>query len=139
MKIVVVCTGNTCRSPLAAALLQNIRPSWNIRSAGVSAGNGKPASTNSQAVAKELGLSLSDHASQDLSQSLMEWSDCILCVSQTHANLVSMRYPEFGSKIEHLPRDISDPFGQTLDIYRDTADQIQKALNAWLCSQPKIT
>lgn len=143
MNIVVVCTGNTCRSPLAAVLLKSLRPSWNVRSAGVSAGNGRPASRNSAAVAKELGLSLADHSSQDLSQELVQWADLVLCVSQTHANLVQSRYPNSETKIAHLPNDIDDPFGQSLECYRETAEQLQATLRLWLDSstqpaQPKI-
>jgi protein-tyrosine-phosphatase len=139
MNIVVVCTGNTCRSPLAAVLLKSLRPSWNIRSAGVSAGNGRPASRNSASVAKELGLSLADHSSQDLSPELVHWADLVLCVSQTHANLVKSRYPDSKSKIDHLPDDIDDPFGQSLDCYRQTAKQLQITLQLWLDSSIKGT
>lgn len=128
-RVLMVCTGNTCRSPLAEVLLRKLRPEWEVRSAGVMAGVG-PASKNSLAVAAQRGLNLNEHRSQRVSQPLLDWADEVICMTEGHRQVLQQSYPD--SKAKTLGREISDPVGQSLAVYQRCADQIEAALQDWL-------
>jgi protein-tyrosine phosphatase len=130
----MVCTGNTCRSPLAQVLLQSLHPDWETRSAGVMAKSGGPASRHSRAIARQRGLSLEEHRSQEVTRELIEWADDILCMSEAHRRAVLQQHPGAAGKTRALG-EISDPIGQSLEAYQRCAEQIEEALEMWQ-SQP---
>lgn len=131
-RVLVVCTGNTCRSPLAEALLRRAleeagRTDIAVASAGTGAWDGAPASEGSYLVALEHGLDLSAHRARLLTRAMVEESQLILAMSRTHL----ARVRELGGAGRaHLlgeyggfagPRgEIDDPFGGDLDEYRAT-------------------
>jgi len=128
-RVLMVCTGNTCRSPLAQVLLQGLRSDWEVASAGVMAEPG-PASRHSQMVALERGLDLSTHQARQVGAELLDWADHVLCMTEGHRKALQQRFP--GVHAETLKPQIGDPVGQPLDAYRDCADQLTKALQDWL-------
>ena len=87
-RLLFVCSGNTCRSPLAAALMEQEleRLGWQVevRSAGVSAARGVPASHGSLRVGARNGLDLSEHRSRPVDDELLSWADLILVMSPGH-------------------------------------------------------
>lgn len=131
MRVLVVCTGNTCRSPLAAAMLADALRAADlpveVNSAGTGAWEGAPASEGSYLVALERGLDLSGHRARLLTRTLVDEADLILTMSRPHL----ARVRELGGAGRaHLlgeyaglagPRaDVADPFGGDLDDYRAT-------------------
>ena len=139
--ILIVCTGNTCRSPMAESLLKDKLKqqvdSMTIRvvSAGVSAQPGGPASEGAVLAIKERGLSLDDHQSRSISQGLLERSDLILTMTSNHRQAILSRWPHVSSKIFSLApagTDVSDPYGGPIEAYRKCADRIDQCLDEWI-------
>src|SRR5664279_2972193 len=89
MRILFVCTGNTCRSPMAGAYFKNLceksgRSDITVETAGTFAGEGEPASTQSTAVMKEYGIDLSAHKSSRLTKDKLNAADLIVAMTSSH-------------------------------------------------------
>jgi protein-tyrosine-phosphatase len=140
--ITVICTGNSCRSPMAERLLQHALEgqadplnTYKVISAGVSAFPGGTASRNAVVALKKVGLDLTDHRSRTLSDHLIEVSDLILTMTSSHADVIRMRFPgleipvcRFREWINSGSREVSDPCGGPLDLYLDTRDNLAEAI-----------
>lgn len=131
--LLFVCTGNTCRSPMAEALARREleRRGWRhvrVASAGSSATHGLPASEHAAAVAAEAGLPLDAHASQPLTEELVEWADLILAMSPSHLGPVARLGGEekmallgaFAAGEDGGSRPVADPYGGDRDLYQET-------------------
>ncbi|MDZ8118288.1 low molecular weight protein arginine phosphatase [Pontiella agarivorans] len=137
--VLFICTGNTCRSPMAEALFLQRQGDmgWEARSAGIFANTGAPASPHSITAMKEIGIDITGHRSQPLTSALTEEADFILAMSSNHAANICERFPEVGNKVflinafgtSKVPADVSDPFGGTLNTYKRTRDEIDRALS----------
>jgi len=125
MNVLFLCTGNTCRSPLAAALLGT---QFHVQSAGIFAPVGSPASTHSVSIAAQLGCDISSHAAQQLTHKLLGWADVIVCLARNHALAIAGHVPH--TKLRILGGGISDPFGGMLEDYQACAAQMQAAMPA---------
>ena len=134
--ILLVCTGNICRSPLAASLLERALRERGLEvtvaSAGTGAWDGAPASEGAYLVGLERGLDLSGHRARLLTRELVENAHLILTMARHHR----ARVDELGGEGrvfvlgEYAGRggddvEVSDPFGGNLDIYRETCEELE--------------
>jgi len=143
--LVFVCTGNICRSPMAEGLLKaRLSPEEDIKvlSAGLAAADGAPPSENATAVMNELDIDISGQTSQLLTAELVDQADFLFVMTYSHLDHILMLYPQASEKtflvrqfLEDetlLHRDISDPIGQSRDVYRRCRDEIRDALDSVL-------
>lgn len=146
--VVFVCTGNTCRSPLAEGLFRSLlcqrlgceiegllRRGYMVSSAGVAAFPGTPANPETLRILSELGIDLSDHASQPVTEQLVRWADMILAMTARHQSAVVGAYPEGATKVELVNvggDDIADPIGGDYTVYAECRDEIRQCLEHWL-------
>ncbi len=140
--IVLVCTGNTCRSPMAEVLLkEKLRRKFSnedavqVLSAGVAAGAGSMASPQAVEVMDSRGLDLSAHSSRPLDDAVMNVADLVLTMTRGHRAAILAAWPEMHDRIHLLRRDggdISDPVGMPVECYESCAEQIDCELSAWV-------
>lgn len=143
MIIVLVCTGNTCRSPMGEVLLKKLiaeklqcvpeeldQKGVLVASAGVAALPGCAASEEAVEVMHEMGLDISKHESQPLSEKLVRHADLIYTMTGGHREAILRRWPEASPRIQCLSDegDIADPIGGPKELYRQCAEQVEQAL-----------
>jgi protein-tyrosine phosphatase len=138
--ILIVCTANICRSPMAEAMLKQLlaeRPDadrWHIESAGTWATYGHPAAELSQQVMKEMGLDISNHQSKPVTEELLYRFDLILTMEENQKEALTIKFKLYADRIFLISemvgilQSIPDPIGGTLADYQDTARLIQKIL-----------
>ena len=143
MRILFVCTGNTCRSPLAEGLARRVihERGWSdveVTSAGTSAWPNAPASDGSMLVALEHGIDLGGHRARQLSPELVAKSDIILTMGPHHLERAealggvgrTWLLTAFANAARAHP--VSDPFGGDLATYRATFEELEGEISAVL-------
>jgi protein-tyrosine phosphatase len=148
--LLFVCSGNTCRSPLAESIAAHAlrERGWShvaVASAGTGAAEGTPASENSVLVGAEHGLDLSAHRSRTLAADLVDWADLILAMSPSHiAAVVDLGGEEKVGMLTDfiegpgIGAPIDDPFGGDADAYRRAYAQIAAAIEGLLAKLEPI-
>ena len=128
MNILFVCTGNTCRSPMAEGYLRSKElDGITVISRGL-ASDGSPVSLNSKTAMAEVGIDISGHISRQITDRDIKNADKIICLSPSHrAVLLSAGVPQ--EKLYILGKGISDPFGGDITVYRRCRDEIFAAID----------
>lgn len=143
--IVTVCTANICRSPMAAALLQHAlaaqpEPLRSIKviSAGVAARTGEPVSENSVLALKKVGIDVSQHRSQPLTQRMLDEAFAVLCMTESHRAMIQVQADPAPKNLwlfrQFVPgeadKEIGDPYGGPLRIYEAARDEMVESIPA---------
>ena len=134
LRVLFVCSGNTCRSPMAALLFQAKAEAAGLpaaaQSAGLAAFAGDCASENAVAVMRERGLDLSAHRARPVTPYLLEESDLVVCMSEGHRRALAPFVER--EKLLVPPGGVPDPFGGDLETYRACADALSAYLDTLL-------
>ena len=135
MNILFICTGNTCRSPMAAYIMEKVAVENDldilIESAGIFAEDGEGASENAIKALEEMGIDMTGHVVQSVSDELLEKADIVLTMTEGQKKLIE---PYAGKKAYTLLEyagsegDISDPYGGDIEEYKETAQEIYDAI-----------
>lgn len=130
LKILFVCTGNTCRSPMAEGIMKRIaeQKEWDIEvsSAGISAmGNDSP-SDNAVLALNKMGIDISSHKSRLINEEIVENVDLIITMTNQHRDFLLRRYANLEDKI--ISYNIQDPYGGRYDIYKLCSEDINREI-----------
>ena len=144
----VVCTGNTCRSPMAEGIMKMLFAKHfqcgldeigshgiAVLSAGIAALPGTPAASQSVEVMRQMGVDISPHNSQPVTQHLARGSDVIFTLTNGHRQAIVSQWPELESTVRTLRPDggdIADPIGSPVSVYQTCAQQIQQCIEHWM-------
>ncbi|MDE6189491.1 MAG: low molecular weight protein arginine phosphatase [Clostridia bacterium] len=136
MNILFVCTGNTCRSPLAQAVLQEKIDKENlditVDSAGVCCGYGESMSANTKAIIESMGIFFT-HTSQPISQKLIDEADLVVTMTKGHKQLLkNVVDKDKLFCVDDITRlgDIADPYGMDMAAYKKVEKQLREAMDA---------
>lgn len=134
--ILVVCTGNICRSPIGERLLRQQLPDAQVTSAGIFGLEGRPADAAAKAVALRHGVSLEGHVARKVTRFLLQKSDLILVMEPEHLRFIASVAPEnrgksllFGQWLE--TKDIPDPYRKSREAFEYVFEQLGKASQEW--------
>ncbi|MBN2010373.1 low molecular weight protein arginine phosphatase [candidate division KSB1 bacterium] len=139
-----VCSGNSCRSPMAEGLLKKMlydkyKDKVKIHSSGTLGINNNPATLNAIAVAQEKGIDISSHRSKGLTLEQMAEADLIFALAENHFEYMLTYFPEYQENVFLLKSfatgsdrpfrlSIDDPIGQSMRVYRRVINEIEKEL-----------
>lgn len=142
VKILLVCTGNTCRSPMASALLQDRLKAWGVAdkyevsSAGIAAWTGQAASAAAVEVIGRMGLSLKEHSARQIDTRQVYANDLVLAMTYSHKESLLCIAPGARNNVFTLAEfaaisgDVTDPMGKSTEVYQACAQQLIEMIEA---------
>ena len=137
--VLFVCTGNTCRSPMAECLFHALAFSQGAQvraaSAGLCAPDGAPASEGALFAMRRRGLSLDEHRARTVTRELLEGADLAMCMGQSHLIALRARFPGLSTPLRAFDDPpVSDPYGGDAAAYERAARDIARQLPALLAA-----
>ncbi len=136
--VLIVCIGNICRSPMAAAMLKNAlgeQSDVSLGSAGLGAMVGHPADDHAIALMHERGLDISDHRARQLEPALIKAADLVLVMESGHRQRISELEPATRGKVYRLcewtDEDVPDPYKQPRAAFEEALVLIEKGVRDW--------
>jgi protein-tyrosine-phosphatase len=141
--VLLVCTANICRSPVAEAILRDRLQQagltdWTVRSAGTWALAARGASRFSRDLMAEQGLDISKHQAIMIDEQQLATADLVLCMESGHVEALQIEFPQYAPKIYMLSQmvgrryNIADPYGGPIIAYRDMVQEIMWLIEAGL-------
>lgn len=138
-RILVVCVGNICRSPMAEAVLRNAlkqKEGITVESAGLGALVGSRPSRHSTELMAERELDISEHKARQLTPDMIRASDLVLVMESGHKRVISENDPAARGKVfrfcEWQGEDIPDPIGQPKTVYEEALEMIDRGTKDWV-------
>ena len=135
-KVCFVCTGNTCRSPMAAAMYNHMTKGSDryAVSCGLYAYDGMPISGNAAAALEVAGIvsdrdnPYRDHKARSATENILAGCDYIVGITEAHTLELISRYPSLASRIYSMPKSVSDPYGGDLEVYKACLARIAEGI-----------
>ena len=141
-RILTLCIGNICRSPLAHVALAQALPGKEVVSAGLRALVGRPADAMSMQIASENGLDLSGHRAQQVAPWMCQRADVIFVMESMHKQMLEQQYPTVRGKVYRLGHfsdfDIADPYQQPRAAFDTAWLGIQQGVEQWVTRLKKM-
>jgi protein arginine phosphatase len=134
LNILIVCAGNTCRSPMAAGVLrktaQELDIQVSVRTAGLAHHPNAPVAAEAVKVMREIGVDISDDYSKPVTDAALQWAEIVIGLQRSHLEYLAEEYPSVVGKLRYLGHDVRDPYKGALEIYRATRDELDKTFRA---------
>ena len=135
--ILIICTANICRSPMAEAILRAKAPQSSISSAGTAALSGREAASFTSQVLLEHGYDVSGHRARQATEAILKSADLILAIDASHVEWIVRNYPHLRGRVHKLGKwrgnvDVSDPYGGPLEGFAKAYELIDACVSDWL-------
>lgn len=137
-RLMLVCTGNICRSPMAQRFLQERLKDvegFTVASSGIGALEGEPADKNAVLVMQERGLDLAGHSGRQFDLDLARGFDLILVMEDSQQRWIEQRMPVLRGRVKRLGHwldlEVPDPYGLSVEAFRETRNLIERAVDSW--------
>jgi len=136
-RILTVCVGNICRSPVAAAVLREHLPNYKVASAGIAAVVGSDVDPSAREAAEAAGVVVGEHAARQFTREIGEQYDLILVLEGGHKREIERIAPELSGRVMRLTRwngdaDIPDPYRRNTEFHTYVFALIEEAATAWV-------